>query len=75
MFHKEFALFGMRQNIIYKVSSLSFYTFLVNILAGEIGLEVEGSEKRVRGEERAQFHWLLLNICHVQTLWKVLTGS
>lgn len=50
MFHKEFAVFRMRRNIIYKVSSLSFYAFLINIFAGEIGLEVEGSEKRVRGK-------------------------
>lgn len=75
MSHKEFALFRTRQNIIYKVSSLSFYAFLINILAGEIGLEVEGSENRVRGEDRAQFHWHLLNICYMQTLWKVLTDS
>lgn len=65
----------MRQNIFYKVSSLSFYAFLMNILTGEIGLEVEGSEKRVKGEERARSHWHLLNICYVQTLWKVLTDS
>lgn len=68
-------MFRTRQNISYKVSSLSFYAFLMNTLAGEIGLEVEGSEKRARGEERAPSHWHLLNICYVQTLWKVLTDS
>lgn len=45
-----------RQNIIYKVSFLSFYASLLNALAGKTGLEMEGLEKKVKGEERVHSH-------------------
>lgn len=65
---RNWAFVTIRKNIVYEVSFLSLCALSVDALAGRVGLEVQGSEKRMKGVERPQVYLLSLSICHVQAL-------